>query len=301
MKIIFFGTPKFAHTILSALYENHEILAVVTQPDEKKDVYLPVKQFALAHNIKLFQPQKVKDIAETLKAIEPDVYITAAFGQFIPTTILKHRPSINVHASLLPAYRGAAPIQYAIKDGSKKTGITIMYMEKEMDAGNIIAAKEVMIETEDNTSSLTLKLAEVGSHVLLETLPQFENERPVGQIQDAQCVSFAPKWTPHDERVHLEMNVNTFINYVRANADNPGAMLKTKSLTMKIYQVKKNDIIQPGPIGYIHLSKHALSISLKDGVIDILEIQIPGKKRLSIKDFLNGQNLITDGMILKEI
>jgi len=301
MKIIFFGTPKFAHTILSALYENHEILAVVTQPDEKKDVYLPVKQFALAHNIKLFQPQKVKDIAETLKAIEPDLYITAAFGQFIPTTILKHRPSINVHASLLPSYRGAAPIQYAIKDGSKKTGITIMYMEKEMDAGNIIAAKEVMIETEDNTSSLTLKLAEVGSHVLLETLPQFENERPVGQIQDAQCVSFAPKWTPHDERVHLEMNVNTFINYVRANADNPGATLKTKSLTMKIYQVKKNDIIQPGPIGYIHLSKHTLSISLKDGVIDILKIQIPGKKRLSIKDFLNGQNLITDGMILKEI
>jgi methionyl-tRNA formyltransferase len=301
MKIIFFGTPKFAHTILSALYENHEILAVVTQPDEKKDVYLPVKQFALAHNIKLFQPQKVKDIAETLKAIEPDLYITAAFGQFIPTTILKHRPSINVHASLLPTYRGAAPIQYAIKDGSKKTGITIMYMEKEMDAGNIIAAKEVMIETEDNTSSLTLKLAEVGAHVLLETLPQFENERPVGQIQDEQFVSFAPKWTPHDERVHLEMNVNTFINYVRANADNPGATLKTKSLTMKIYQVKKNDIIQPGPIGYIHLSKHALSISLKDGVIDILEIQIPGKKRLSIKDFLNGQNLITDGMILKEI
>lgn len=301
MKIIFFGTPKFAHTILSALYENHEILAVVTQPDEKKDVYLPVKQFALAHNIKLFQPQKVKDIAETLKAIEPDVYITAAFGQFIPTTILKHRPSINVHASLLPTYRGAAPIQYAIKDGSKKTGITIMYMEKEMDAGNIIAAKEVMIETEDNTSSLTRKLAEVGAHVLLETLPQFENERPVGQIQDAQFVSFAPKWTPHDERVHLEMNVNTFINYVRANADTPGATLKTTSLTMKIYQVKKNDIIQPGPIGYIHLSKHTLSISLKDGVIDILEIQIPGKKRLSIKDFLNGQNLITDGMILKEI
>lgn len=301
MKIIFFGTPKFAQTILSALYENHEILAVVTQPDEKKDSYLPVKQFALAHNIKLFQPEKVKDIAETLKAIEPDLYITAAFGQFIPTTILKHRPSINVHASLLPTYRGAAPIQYAIKDGSKKTGITIMYMEKEMDAGNIIAAKEVMIETEDNTSSMTLKLAEVGSHVLLETLPQFENERPVGQIQDAQCVSFAPKWTPHDERVHLEMNVNTFINYVRANGDNPGATLKTKSLTMKIYQVKKNDIIQPGPIGYIHLSKHTLSISLKDGVIDILEIQIPGKKRLSIKDFLNGQKLITDGMILKEI
>lgn len=301
MKIIFFGTPKFAHTILSALYENHEILAVVTQPDEKKDVYLPVKQFALAHNIKLFQPEKVKDIAETLKAIEPDLYITAAFGQFIPTTILKHRPSINVHASLLPTYRGAAPIQYAIKDGSKKTGITIMYMEKEMDAGNIIAAKEVMIETEDNTSSLTLKLAEVGAHVLLETLPQFENERPVGQIQDEQFVSFAPKWTPHDERVHLEMNVNTFINYVRANADNPGATLKTKSLTMKIYQVKKNDIIQPGPIGYIHLSKHTLSISLKDGVMDILEIQIPGKKRLSIKDFLNGQNLITDGIILKEI
>jgi len=301
MKIIFFGTPDFAQIILKSLYEHHEILAVVTQPDEKKGTHLPVKKFALEHDLNLFQPEKVKDIAETLKAFEPDLYITAAFGQFIPRIILKHRPSINVHASLLPLYRGAAPIQYAIKDGLTKTGITIMYMEKEMDAGNIISSQEVIIEKEDNTSTLTLKLAAVGSSLLLKTLPQFEKERPVGYAQDERFVSFAPKWTPLEEMLHLEMNTETFMNYVRANANYPGATLKTQSVTMKIYQAKKNDIIQPGPLGYIHLSKHSLSISLKDGVIDILEIQIPGKKKLLIKDFLNGQKLFTENMIIKEI
>ncbi|MDA0872026.1 MAG: methionyl-tRNA formyltransferase, partial [Firmicutes bacterium] len=283
------------------LYEHHEIVAVVTQPDEKKGTYLPVKKFALQYNLKLFQPEKVRDIAETLNAFEPDLYITAAFGQFIPSIILKHRPSINVHASLLPLYRGAAPIQYAIKDGLTKTGITIMYMEKEMDAGNIISSQEVIIEKEDNTSTLTLKLAVIGASLLLKTLPRFEKERPLGHAQDQRFVSFAPKWTPLDEVLHLEMNTDTFMNYVRANANYPGATLKTKSVTMKIYQAKKNDIIQPGPLGYINLSKHSLSISLKDGVIDILEIQIPGKKKLLIKDFLNGQKLFTENMIIKEI
>lgn len=301
MKIIFFGTPEFAQIILKSLYDHHEIVAVVTQPDEKKGTYLPVKQFALQHKLTLFQPEKVREIAETLKTFEPDLYITAAFGQFIPSSILKHRPSINVHASLLPLYRGAAPIQYAIKDGLTKTGITIMYMEKEMDAGNIISSQEIVIEKEDNTSSLTLKLAELGASLLLETIPQFENERPVGYIQDERFVSFAPKWKPLDELLHLEMNADTFVNYVRANANHPGATLKTQSLTMKIYQAKKNDIIQPGPIGSIHLTKHSLSFSLKDGVVDILEIQIPGKKKLLIKDFLNGQKNFYDGMILKEI
>ncbi len=301
MKIIFFGTPEFAQIILKSLYEHHEIVAVVTQPDEKNRTYLPVKQFALEHDLKLFQPEKVKDIAETLKAFEPDLYITAAFGQFIPSIILKHRPSINVHASLLPSYRGAAPIQYAIKDGLTKTGITIMYMEKEMDAGNVISSQEVNIEKEDNTSLLTLKLAAIGSSLLLKTLPQFEKERPIGYAQDERFVSFAPKWTPTNEMVHLEMNTEIFLNYVRANANHPGATLKTQSVAMKIYQAKKNDIIQPGPLGYINLSKHALSISLKDGIIDILEIQIPGKKKLLIKDFLNGQKIFNEGMILKEI
>jgi methionyl-tRNA formyltransferase len=300
MKIIFFGTPEFAHTILKSLYDHHHILAVVTQPDEKKDSYLSVKQFALQHDLKLFQPEKVIAISKILKALEPDIYITAAFGQFIPSVILNHRPSINVHASLLPSYRGAAPIQYAIKDGLTKTGITIMYMEKEMDAGHIISSEEIDIEKEDNTSTLTLKLAEVGASLLLKTLPQFQNERPVGHAQDGRFVSYAPKWTPLDEMLHLDMNFETFLNYVRANANNPGATLKTKSLTMKIYQAKKNDIIQPGPLGYIHLSKHSLSISLKDGVIDILEIQIPGKKKLLIKDFLNGQKIFNEGMIIKE-
>jgi methionyl-tRNA formyltransferase len=289
MNIIFFGTPMFSYTILKSLHEKHHVLAIVTQPDEEKVGISPVKQFALDHHIKLFQPNQVKTIALDLMAYQPDMYITAAFGQFIPSILLNHRPAINVHASLLPLYRGAAPIQYAIKDGCEKTGITIMYMEKEMDAGNIIASKEVEIEKTDNLTSLTGKLASVGARLLMETMSLFMNGKPKGDIQDSTRVTFAPKWSVADEQLSLDMDRNTFINYVRANAVIPGATLKTETVTMKIYEVIKNDIIQPGIKGQIHLTKHTLSLSLKDGVIDVLEIQIPGKKKLPIKDFLNGQ------------
>lgn len=300
MNIIFFGTPMFSYTILKSLYENHHILAIVTQPDEEKVGISPVKQFARDHHIKLFQPNQVKTIVLDLMESQPDMYITAAFGQFIPSILLNHRPAINVHASLLPLYRGAAPIQYAIKDGCEKTGITIMYMEKAMDAGDIIASKEVEIEKTDNVTSLTEKLASVGARLLIETMPLFINGIPKGDIQDITRVTFAPKWTFADEQLSLDMDSNTFINYVRANAMIPGATLKTETMTMKIYEVIKNDIIQTGIKGQIHLTKHTLSLSLKDGVIDVLEIQIPGKKKLSIKDFLNGQKVFSEGMILKE-
>jgi methionyl-tRNA formyltransferase len=300
MKIIFFGTPMFAYTILKSLHEKHHVLAIVTQPDEKKGPISPVKQFALEHHIKLFQPTQVKTITKELMELQPELYITAAFGQFIPSILLNHRPSINVHASLLPLYRGAAPIQYAIKDGCEQTGITIMYMEKEMDAGNIIASKEVVIEKTDHATSLTEKLAYVGAHVLNETIPLFINGTPEGESQDRTRVTFAPKWTDKDEQLSLDMSQDTFINCVRANAMSPGATLKTETITMKIYEARKNDIIQPGVKGQIHLSKHALSLSLKEGVIEVLEIQIPGKKKLIIKDFLNGQKVFSEGMILKE-
>ena len=300
MKVIFFGTPQFSSIILSSLYEDHELLAIVTQPDESKKIS-PVKTFALEHDIKLFQPKKVKDISEQLIKLNPDIYITAAFGQFIPSNILAHKPSINIHASLLPAYRGAAPIQYALKDGQKETGITIMYMVKEMDAGNMISNKVVPIQQDDHATSLTLKLAHQGASLLRETLPLFKNQRPVGEIQQTDKITFAPKWQPKDERVHLNMNCQTFLNYVRANAMTPGATLRTDACTFKIYEAIKNDIIQPDSVGKVSVSKSTFSLSLIDGVIDIITIQLPGKRKMQTKDFLNGQKVFVDGMILKEI
>ena len=299
MKIIFFGTPQFSSIILESLYADHDILAIVTQPDESKKVS-PVKSFALEHDIKLFQPKKVKNISEHLIKLNPDIYITAAFGQFIPNNILDHKPSINVHASLLPAYRGAAPIQYALKDGLNETGITIMYMVKEMDAGNILAKKVVPIQHHDHATSLTLKLSHEGASLLRETLPLFHNQRPLGEIQNPDEITFAPKWQPKDELVHLDMNCQTFLNYVRANAMTPGATLRTDACTLKIYEAIKNDIIQPDSVGKVFISKSSLSLSLIDGVIDITTIQLPGKKKMPIKDFLNGQKNFLDGMILKE-
>ncbi|MGB0417477.1 MAG: methionyl-tRNA formyltransferase, partial [Acholeplasmataceae bacterium] len=254
MKVIFFGTPQFSSIILESLYADHDILAIVTQPDESKKVS-PVKSFALEHDIKLFQPKKVKNISEHLIKLNPDIYITAAFGQFIPNNILDHKPSINVHASLLPAYRGAAPIQYALKDGLNETGITIMYMVKEMDAGNILAKKVVPIQLDDHATSLTLKLAHEGASLLRETLPLFHNQRPLGEIQNPDEITFAPKWQPKDELVHLDMNCQTFLNYVRANAMTPGATLRTDACTLKIYEAIKNDIIQPDSVGKVFISK----------------------------------------------
>jgi methionyl-tRNA formyltransferase len=300
MKLIFFGTPEFSLIVLQSLYTHHDILAIVTQPDESKRMS-PVKKFALDQDITLFQPKKVIEISEQLIKLNPDIYVTAAFGQFIPSVILNHKPSINVHASLLPAYRGAAPIQYALKDGLKETGISIMYMVKEMDAGNIISKKVVPIHHDDHATSLTLKLAKAGAALLLETLPMFIGGRPLGDIQNPLEVTFAPKWQPKDEYVHLHMNCETFINYIRANAMSPGATLNTDVCTFKIYEAVKNDIIQPSSIGYLHISKSTLSLSLIDGVIDIKQIQIPGKRKMPIKDFLNGQKVFVDGMILKEI
>lgn len=300
MKIIFFGTPQFSSIILASLYEDHDLVAIVTQPDESKKIS-PVKKFALEHDIKLFQPKKVKDISEQLIKLNPDIYITAAFGQFIPSVILSHKPSINVHASLLPAYRGAAPIQYALKDGLKETGITIMYMVKEMDAGNIISKKVVPILQDDHATSLTLKLAHEGASLLRETLPLFHDQRPLGEIQNPNEITFAPKWQPKDEWVHLDMNCQTFLNYVRANAMIPGATLRTDACTFKIYEATKNDIIQPDSVGKVWVSKSSLSLSLIDGVIDITTIQLPGKRKMPTKDFLNGQKVFVDGMILKEI
>ncbi|MGB0345203.1 MAG: methionyl-tRNA formyltransferase [Acholeplasmataceae bacterium] len=299
MKVIFFGTPQFSSIILESLYADHDILAIVTQPDESKKVS-PVKSFALEHDIKLFQPKKVKNISEHLIKLNPDIYITAAFGQFIPNNILDHKPSINVHASLLPAYRGAAPIQYALKDGLNETGITIMYMVKEMDAGNILAKKVVPIQHHDHATSLTLKLSHEGASLLRETLTLFHNQRPLGEIQNPDEITFAPKWQPKDELVHLDMNCQTFLNYVRANAMTPGATLRTDACTLKIYEAIKNDIIQPDSVGKVFISKSSLSLSLIDGVIDITTIQLPGKKKMPIKDFLNGQKNFLDGMILKE-
>ena len=177
LRIVFMGTPEFSVPILEALIEKYEVIGVVTQPDKcvgrkKELVASPVKQCALAHNIKVFQPEKIRKEYEDIVALNPDLIVTAAYGQLVGMKLLnapKYR-SINVHASLLPKYRGGAPIHQAIKNGDKETGITIMYMEKEMDAGDILGVRKVKIEDSDTCGSMFNKLSLVGRDLLLETI-----------------------------------------------------------------------------------------------------------------------------------
>ena len=180
LKVIFMGTPAFAVPILKMLYENTNVVAVVTQPDKvvgrkKEVVFSPVKSFALENNILIKQPIKLKESVDEILSIPCDIIITCAYGQILPESILNYPAlgCINVHASLLPKYRGGAPIHWCLINGEEKTGVTIMYMDKNMDSGDIICAKEYLIKPEDNVSTLHNTLSLIGANLLLECLPPF--------------------------------------------------------------------------------------------------------------------------------
>lgn len=305
MKIVFMGTPLFAKTILQSLVKEHEVIAVVTQPDQKvgrKKILTPspVKAFALVHDIKVFQPVKLSQSYDDIMSLNADIYITAAYGQFVPNALLKHKPSINVHGSLLPAYRGGAPIQYAIKDGLKKTGVTIMHMVRKMDAGNIISQVEVPITRDDVYSTLSKKMSEIGAKELLNVLDTYGVNLPVGNTQDENKVTFAYTLKREDERLLLHHTVNHFLNHMRSLLDEPVGHIIVNDVPIKIYDAKKSDIMSNEEPGTVIKAKKQLTIQLKDGAVDILSLQLPGKKRLQVRDFLNGQNLFKEGMLLKE-
>lgn len=305
MKIIFMGTPAFAEPILNMLIETFEVLAVITQPDQqvgRKKVMMmsPVKTLALKHDIPVLQPLKLKDAIDDVLAYNADIYITAAYGQFVPLGILKHKPCINVHGSLLPKYRGGAPIQYAIKDGLKETGVTIMHMVKKMDAGAIIKQQSMPIEAEDTYTTLSSKMSLIGAQVLKEVLETYGTQLPSGCPQDEKEVTFAYTLKREDERLSFHASAQAFIDHMHALKDQPIGHIIHRGIPIKIYEAKKSDIISNKAPGTIILSKKTLTICCREGAVDILALQLPGKKRLSIEAFLNGQNMFQDGQIIEE-
>lgn len=305
MKIVFMGTPIFAQVILEALIEAHDVIGVVTQPDrlvgrKKIPSPSPVKEVAMKHQIDVFQPMSLSQDYASIKALNPDIFITAAYGQFVPKALLEFKPNINVHGSLLPMYRGGAPIQYAIKDGLLETGVTIMHMVSKMDAGNIIDQVTLPIETYDTYSSLSLKMSKIGAQLLQKVLKTYGTNLPKGSAQDDTKVTFAYTLKRDDERLDYCLTCDQFINQMRALLDQPVGHILVKELPVKIYDAKKSDIIKRVDPGVVISTKKRLTIQLKDGAIDILKIQLPGKKVLSIEQFLNGQNIFYEGMTLKE-
>lgn len=298
MKIIFMGTPDFAVPSLEALNEKYEVVLVVSQPakpEGRKGILKnpPVALKALELGIQLFQPEHIKNEYEYFKNIQADMIVTAAYGQFIPTKILNlYKKCINVHGSLLPHHRGGAPIQRAIINGDKKTGVTIMEMVKKMDAGRMYASSEILILDSDNNSSLFEKLAIIGKNLLMENIEDIYNGKNEGIMQNEEEATISPNIAPEEEKINFNIDARKVFNLIRGLSDEPGAYCEYNGQRIKIYKasIEKNDSdASPGTIINI---KKSLVVKCKTDAISILELQIPGKKRMNVKDFLNGQKLL---------
>ncbi|MGT2930152.1 methionyl-tRNA formyltransferase [Streptococcus dentasini] len=296
-KIIFMGTPDFSATVLKGLLasENYEILAVVTQPDRavgrKKEIHLtPVKEVALAYGLPIYQPEKLSGSKELeqLMDLGADGIVTAAFGQFLPTKLLdKVGFAVNVHASLLPKYRGGAPIHYALINGDERAGVTIMEMVKEMDAGDMISQDSLPITDRDNVGTLFDKLAVLGRDLLLETLPNYLNGTIKPQPQDNTQVTFSPNIQPEEERLDWTKSSRMLFNQVRGMYPWPIAHTLLKGQRFKIHEAQSvTGQGQPGEI--IEKTKKTLVVAAGQGALSLKTVQPAGKPKMSVRDFLNG-------------
>ncbi len=306
MKIVFMGTPLFAVPILEKLNSVHDILLVVTQPDKpvgRKKVMSssPVKEKAISLGIPVFQPIRLRNEYKAVLDLNPDLIITAAYGQMLPKALLNAVEAINVHGSLLPKYRGGAPIQYALFDGLKETGITIMYMAYLMDSGDIIKQKSLKIDEEDNYDSLSYKLSLLGSQMILDAIDDFQANRIHRTPQNQEEVTFAYTLKRNDEKIDFNQTSSVIVNRIRGLSPEPGAYAYLKNNLIKFYRARISDIIdseaRPGTV--IENNKKLLIATL-DGAVEILEIQVPGKRQMATSDFLNGQTIIHKGDVFKE-
>lgn len=300
MKIVFFGTPEFAVPSLKMLHENHEVLLVVTQPDhtvgrKKQIVKSPVKIYAECVNLPIFQPEKIKQEDQRIIDLKPDLIITAAYGQMLPNRLLKNVKALNVHGSLLPKYRGGAPIQYALFDGLKETGVTVMYMAEKMDSGDIIKQEKVLIDPSDNYKTLMLKMSFVGANLLKSVLEDMKQGIFHRVFQNEDEVSFAYTIKREDEWLDFNDTATNILNRIRGLSPEPGASTYINGKIVKFYQAKISDIIKHNEPGTVLSTDKMLLIQTKDQAIEILELQVAGKRKMDAKSFLNGQSIIKKG------
>ena len=299
--IVFMGTPQFAAPILESLIQaKYQVLAVVTQPDRKvgrKHVLTasPVKQVAVEHGIEVLQPEKIGGSPEMQRVIDlaPDLIVTAAFGQFLPTKLLKAAKigAINVHGSLLPKYRGGAPVQYSIINGEAETGITIIYMVKKMDAGDMLAQRAVPIESNDDTGTMFDKLSVVGRDLLLETLPKLIAGELTATPQDESQVTFSPNIQPEPEALYFfNQTASELDHQVRGMRPAPIAYAMLDGKRTKFWDVTPLDETVSQAAGQVvRKTKHELVIAAANGTaLAVNALQPAGKPKMTITDFLNG-------------
>jgi len=298
IKIVFMGTPDFACNVLQSLIDNeYNVSLVVSQPDKyvgRKHILTntPVKQLAIDNNIEVFQPAKIRSDYQKIVDINPDLIITCAYGQIIPEELinLPRLGCINVHASLLPKYRGGAPIHWAKINGEEKTGVTIMYMDKNMDSGDIISQEELVINNEDTTESLFDKLSILGANLLVETLPSILENNNNRIKQDETLVSYAYNIKREDERINFDDYGVNIINKIRGLYSWPLANMEIDGIEYKILNAEFEEKKINSVSTIVEIDKNKFGISCKDGVIYITDIKPFGKKAMDIKSFLNGIN-----------
>ncbi|HOZ54031.1 MAG TPA: methionyl-tRNA formyltransferase [Bacilli bacterium] len=296
LNIIFMGTPKFSVPVLKMLIENYNVIGVFTQidkPSGRKNeiIFSPIKQLALDNNIKVFQPLKLKEETELVFDLKPDIIITCAYGQILPEEVINYPKygCINVHASLLPKLRGGDPIHKAIIYGYKQTGITIMYMDKNMDTGDIINTQEIDIEEIDTYDTLHDKLSLAAPILLQNTLEEIISNKHIRIKQNDNEATYAYIVKKEEEKIDFNKSTKDVYNQIRGLSSVPGAYTTLDNKIIKVYSAKKdhNDSNKkPGTI--ININKDSIGVKTLDGEILLTEIQMEGKKRTLVKDYLNG-------------
>ncbi|AVO02454.1 methionyl-tRNA formyltransferase [Staphylococcus simulans] len=307
-RIIFMGTPDFSTKVLEMLIAKEDVIAVVTQPDRpvgRKRVMTPppVKEVALQNGIEVYQPEKISqsEDLQTLIDLKPDLIVTAAFGQILPKALLDapRLGAINVHASLLPKYRGGAPIHQAIIDGEKETGVTIMYMAPKLDAGDIISQQAIDIEANDDVGSMHDKLSFLGADLLAKTLPDIINGTNERIEQNEEEATFASNISREDERIDWSKSAQDIYNHIRGLSPWPVAYTKLDDKNMKLYQAHIVEGKEGKPGEIIETTKKAIIVGTgSSDAIALTDIQLSGKKCMPTANFLSGYQ---DDLVGKEL
>lgn len=301
-KVVFMGTPEFAVPILKALIENTNVILVVTQPDKevgrKKEIKpSPIKEVALKNNIEVFQPIKIRNDFNYILELKPDIIITCAYGQIIPSELLftpKYK-AINVHASLLPKLRGGAPIHHAIIDGYNKTGITIMYMDEHMDEGNIITQEEIKILDTDNVGTLHDKLSLLGKDLLIKTLPSIFEGTNKSIVQNNEEATYGYNIKREEELIDFNKTSREVFNQIRGLYPFPCGYAILKGSNIKILESYMGNSSKGIPGEIINIYKNGIGVMCKDKEIVISKLKPEGKKEMKAIDFINGykkENLV---------
>ncbi len=306
MNVIFMGTPDFAVPVLQALLDadEHRVTAVITQPDKARGrsgklVCTPVKEEAVAHGVPVYTPERVKDPAfiETLRGILCDVIVVAAFGQILSKEILElpKYGCINVHASLLPRWRGAAPIQWAILAGAHKTGNTTMQMDEGLDTGDMLLKKEIVIREDETGESLFSRLSKLGGPLLLETLLQAEQGTLRRVKQDDAESTYARMLRKELGKLDFSKDAAELERFVRGLNSWPSAYTYFRGKMMKIWRASVIDQNTELPCGaVVQVEKDGFCVQTGNGLLKVLEVQLEGKKRMKSADFLRGNDVADD-------